>query len=83
MKYRCKHVIEAMRWDGENSNSLFAWFATKSGTSPSHGQNGSCLVFGDDFGDFEIEPGEWLVWSSGEFLVMDNEQFRETYEPVT
>jgi hypothetical protein len=41
-RYRCKHAVEAMRWDGES----------------------------------------WLVWSSGEFLVMDDEQFRETYEEV-
>ena len=78
--YRCKHTVEAMRWDG--NDAIREWHEQKTGerlrvVSPF---GVATVLLGDAW--HEIAPGEWLIWSSGEFLVMDDEQFRETYEPA-
>lgn len=81
--YRCKHPVEAMRWDGTSRELLTAWHEKHTGKTPWCRTSVACgelavVYLGDAWR--EIEPGEWLVWSSDEFLVMDDEQFRETYE---
>ena len=83
--YRCKHAVEAMRWDGTSRELLTAWHETRSGLTPWFLENTSTpgavsVRLGDTW--HVLKPTEWLVWSSGEFLVMDDEQMRETYEPA-
>ena len=82
-KYRCKHAVEAMRWDGTNQAAFATWYEglLGAGKKPWFTMFSEISVLcGDDF--HMLKLGEWLVWSSGEFLVMDDEQFRETYEEV-
>lgn len=78
MKYRCKHTVEAMRWsDTDENRERFAnWF-------DQHGAmfetRGPVVVLADECGEAAV--GEWIMWSDGEFLVMPDENFHDTYEP--
>ena len=79
-RYQCKHAVEAMQWNGDGVMPLEKWHEEHTGmrvrwicTTPS-------VLLGDSWHDMDI--GEWLVWFDGEFLVMDDERFRDTYEAV-
>lgn len=75
--YKCKHVVEAMRWrdTDENREAFAAWFDV-------HDQpfetRGPVIVLQDECG--EVQKGEWVLWSDDDFIVMDDEWFNETYE---
>ena len=75
--YKCKHTVEAMRWldTDEDREALAAWFDV-------HDQmfetRGSVIVLQDECG--EVQEGEWVLWSDGEFLVMDDDSFTSNYE---
>lgn len=73
--YRCKHVVEAMRWFDTDREAFAAWFDV-------HDQmfetRGSVIVLPDECG--EVQEGEWVLWSDGEFLVMDDDSFILNYE---
>lgn len=79
-QYRCKHVVEAMRWyDTAENRALFAaWFASHGATFETIA---AIVVLADECG--EASEGEWLTYWDGEFVVMDDESFMETYEPAT
>ena len=79
-RYRCKHAVEAMRWTGADRETFIAWHEKHTGATPWFRENQSASVW---LNGWRLIPvGSWLVWSTGEFLVMDDEQFRETYEEV-
>ena len=76
--YRCKHAVEAMRWfDTDESREIFAaWFESHGQVFETQGPI-ACLSNGD-----HADPGLWIVYSDGEFLMMDEEMFRDQYEEV-
>lgn len=84
--YRCKHSVDAMRWmDTDADREAFSdWF-------DSHGLRfetiGPIALLPDisprDDGDHNrVTPGEWIVWSEGEFIAMKDEEFTAEYEEV-
>lgn len=87
-KYRCKHVVEAMRWTGDHDNrtAIAEWFASNGGAGARLetcvDRLNSVATLSDEFGSVEVPPGHWLVFTAGEFLVMDEASFAETYEPA-
>lgn len=78
-RYRCKHVVEALRWtDTDENRERFAdWF-------DSHGAffetRGPVVLIPEECG--EAKEGEWIMYWDNEFVVMDDESFLESYEPV-
>lgn len=78
MRYRCKHLVEAMRWANraKERGAFQRWFAQ-------HGaklvMDGSNIVLPEEG---VVAPGEWVLYSAGEFLVLDNEAFLEGYEAI-
>lgn len=79
-QYRCKHIVEAMRWTGVEVAALTEWHELKTRTDMCWTSFGAPFVLmGDE--RHAVSSGEWLVWSHGDFLVMGDEEFRETYEP--
>ena len=81
--YRCKHAIEAMRWTDTDANreAFAAWFErhgamfTTRGpvvVLPEGGHTADC-----SYGD--VPEGEWILYSHGEFIAMEDEMFRDTY----
>lgn len=79
MKYRCKHSIEALRWSDtdENREAFAAWFESHDAVFETRGPV-VCLPEGG-----EAHEGEWILFSDEEFLAMDDDCFRETYEAVS
>ena len=74
--YRCKHAVEALRWTDTEADreEFFVWF-------DAHG------VMFETRGDEIVLPeqgtvavGDWVLYSDGEFLALDDEAFRDTYE---
>lgn len=74
--YRCKHTIEAARWtDTDEKREEFAhWFDEHDAMFETRGP---VIVLPEEG---EVTEGEWVVYSDGEFLVMENDVFCETYE---
>lgn len=87
--YRLKRPIEAMRWtDTDADREAFAdWF-------DHHGllfeTRGPIAILPDvrlsledrDDDPYRADPGDWVVWTDGEFVAMDDAVFRGTYEEV-
>ncbi len=75
--YRCTHKVEAMQWiDTDAHREAFAtWFAAHDVLFETRGAQ---ITLPDDCGTAEV--GEWLLWMDGEFVVMDDECFRASYE---
>lgn len=73
--YRCKHAIEAMRWTDTDANreAFAAWFERHDAMFTTRGP---VVVLPED-GD--VPEGEWILYSHGEFIAMDDEMFRDTY----
>ena len=63
-------VLPLERWHREKTDKPVRWMLG----------GGPTILMGDEY--HELHVGEWLVWSNGEFPVLDDEQFRETYEEV-
>jgi hypothetical protein len=40
------------------------------------------LITRDDGDTNRVEPGEWIIFSDGEFIAMDDELFTDTYEEI-
>ena len=77
--YRCMHKVEAARWnDTDEERERFAdWFDLQGIIFETRGP---IVVLPEDCG--RVQPGEWIVFSDGEFIAMDDEQFRNTYAEV-
>ena len=77
--YRCKHAVEAMRWTDtdENRGAFATWFEKHGAVFETRGP----LVVLPDVGT--AAEGEWVLFSDGEFLVMDDGMFTDTYEEIS
>lgn len=82
--YRCKHAVEAMRWtDTDEGREAFAeWFEKHDAMFETIGPIALLpdLITREDCDTNRVEPGEWIVWSDGEFLAMDDQTFTADYE---
>jgi hypothetical protein len=78
MKYRCKHVVEALPWfdTDDNRERFAAWFESHDHVFATRGSI-AVLPTGDPVGE-----GEWVVRSHDEFIAMDYLTFDETYTRV-
>ncbi len=76
-RYRCNHVVEAMRWDAGERTLLTAWHEKLTGKTPWFLDDGATVLVGDEWNTLKL--GEWLLWSDGEFLVMSHEMFTAEY----
>jgi hypothetical protein len=78
--YRCKHIVEAKRWmDVPEGRAPFAAWFEKHGVTFS--TRGSEVILPDDSqGDGAIIVGEWILFSHGKFIAMDDEEFTNSYE---
>lgn len=75
--YRCKHSVEATRWTDtdEDRETFYQWFKNHDCIFETRGP---VIVLPDDLGT--VDKGDWVLWSDGEFIVMDDEAFRDGYE---
>jgi len=82
--YRCKHAVEAMRWtDTDADREAFAtWFEKHGVMFETRGPIALLpnLMTRDDCDTDRIQPGEWVVFSDGEFIALEDELFRADYE---
>lgn len=74
--YHCKHAVEAYRWHDTNENreAFAAWFDVHDQMFETRGP----VIVLPEGG--EAQEGEWVLWSDGEFLVMDDDSFTSNYE---
>jgi hypothetical protein len=77
--YRSKHGIEAMRWTDTEANreAFAAWFEKHDARFETRGSE----VVLPDFDDVAVER-TWIVFSLGQFIVMDDEAFANCYEEI-
>ena len=75
--YRCKHKVEAMRWTDtdEDREAFYQWFDRHECVFETRGP---VIVLPDDLGT--ADKGDWVLWSDGEIIVMDDEAFRDGYD---
>lgn len=74
--YRCKHAVEAAQWiDTDANRKAFSdWFAEHDVEFETRGS----VVIVDGL---EIDEGEWiLIDRDGDFIVLDDQEFRRDYE---
>lgn len=76
--YRCKHAVEAMQWiDTDNNREAFAaWFESHDTVFETRGPVAVLPAEGT------ANEGEWILYSDNEFIVMEDELFRDDYEEV-
>jgi len=80
--YRCKHAVEAMRWmDTDADREAFStWFEKHDVMFVTRGP---IALMPDEHGDHhDVQPGEWILFSDGEFIAMEDDLFWDTYEEV-
>ena len=89
--YRCKHAVEAMRWTDTDKNreAFAAWFEKHDAVFETRGpiallpdlmtraSNDGSLCDTD-----RVEPGEWIIFSDGAFIAMEDELFTDDFEEV-
>lgn len=77
--YRCKHAVEAMRWTDTDGNreAFAAWFEKHDAAFETRGH---VVVLPEGGG---VDEGEWILYSDGEFIAMEDELFTDDYEEVT
>ena len=84
--YRCKHAVEAMCWtDTDDNREAFAtWFEKHDAVFETRGPIALLpdLITRVGCDTDRVEPGEWIIFSDGEFIVMDGEMFADTYEEI-
>ena len=89
-KYRCKHAAEALRWtDTDADREAFSiWFEAHDAVFETRGPIAllprlQTRGIGDDSSDtYDVQVGEWIVFSDGEFIAMEDWQFHDMYEEV-
>jgi hypothetical protein len=74
--YRCKHSVEAKQWhDTDELREVFAtWFERHDAMFETRGPVVSLPEGG------QVDEGEWIVFSDGEFIAMEDWAFRDTYD---
>lgn len=77
--YRSKNPVEALRWTDTDTNreTFAAWFEKHDALFETRG---STVVL-PDFDDVAVE-GTWIVFSLGQFIVMEDEAFADCYEEI-
>ena len=85
-KYRCKHFAEAMLWTDTDAcrAAMSAWFEAHNAVFETIGPvayypTANVLPHGEHNA---VKPGEWIVFSDGEFLAMEDWQFHDMYEEI-
>ena len=88
--YRCKRVIEALRWtDTDDDRELFsAWFERHGVMFETLGpivrlpqkRDESDVVY--DVFILDVKPGDWIVWVDDEFVPMGDREFLDVYEEI-
>lgn len=82
--YRCKHAVEARQWTDtdEDREAFAAWFEEHDAVFETRGPFALLpdLQTRDDGDHNCVEPGEWILYSDGEFLAMEDAMFRDNYE---
>lgn len=82
--YRCKHAVEAMRWTDtdENREAFATWFENHNVMFETRGPIALLpdLITRAGCDTDRVEPGEWIVFSDGEFIALDDERFLADYE---
>lgn len=70
--FRCKREVRAVYFDGtaEVREEIGTWMGNMQDTVK--------VTFDDE----DLEPGDWVLISDGEFIVMGAEAFRDAYEEV-
>ncbi len=82
--YRCKHTVLAVKWTGlfDDLRPLSKWGE----------QRNIVIAFVDDQpnpssniklmlpNDIVVDPGEWVIYSDNNFIVMSEEDFKAEYE---
>ena len=85
--YRCKHAVEAMRWTDtdENREAFAAWFEKHDAVFETRGPIALLpdLITRGGCDTASVEPGEWILFSDGEFIAMEDEMFTAEYEEIT
>lgn len=90
--YRCKHAVEAMRWTDtdEDRESFAAWFDEHDALFETRGPEitlplltSAGLATADPCAPHTASVGEWVVFSDGEFIAMDDEMFSAEYEAAS
>lgn len=84
--YRCKHAVEAMRWtDTDEDREAFSeWFDKHGAVFETRGPI-ALLPDADpspDGNHNHVQPGEWILFSDGEFIALEDELFTGDYEEV-
>lgn len=84
--YRCKHAVEAMRWTDTDADreAFSAWFEKHGCVFETRGPIALLPEIGLDptpeSTANHVQPGEWILFSDGEFIAMEDEMFWDTYE---
>jgi hypothetical protein len=82
--YRCKHAVEAQRWTDtdENREAFATWFEKHDALFETRGPIALLpdLQTRSDGDHNRVEPGEWILYSDGEFIVMEDDLFTRDYE---
>lgn len=74
--YRCKHAVEAMHWtDTDENREAFATWFEKHGAM--FETRGPVVVLPEEG---TVSEGEWILYSDGEFIAMEDELFIGDYE---
>jgi hypothetical protein len=78
--YRCKHTVEALCWtDTEENREAFAtWFEKHDAMFETRGPE--VVLPEPETGT--VKEGEWILYSDGEFIAMEDELFTDDYEEV-
>lgn len=76
--YQCKHVVEAMQWlDTDEKRLAFTvWFE---GHDKMFVTRGPVALLPEEG---EVTEGEWILWSDGEFIAMEDDLFVYDYKEV-
>lgn len=69
-------VVEAIRWDGENTSEV-EYFLNHKGALD---HSGSCFVIMNFSGGAVASPGEYVINSNGEYWTMGKESFEDLFE---
>jgi hypothetical protein len=84
--YRCKHAVEAMRWTDTDADreAFAAWFEKHDALFETRGSIALLpdLQTGPDGDHNHVMPGEWILYSDGEFIAMADDLFTDDYEEV-
>lgn len=92
--YKCVHRVEALRWADtpEDRGAFTGWFATHAAVFETRGANvvlpnhAHLIAEGAQSPAYTIREGLWVIWDGAwddeNFMALDDESFRATYEEI-